>query len=294
MNIIVCVKQVSIITTRRGIDPATNRLLPGELVYTLNPHDEAAVEEALVIREKHGGTVTALTLGPPRAEEALRWCLAMGADEAIHVMDDESTEMNPHVVSNILAGVIRSELEYDLILCGKLAIDDEMGSTGTFVAESLDLPVVTSVVRIELHPGERGAVLHRSLGKGDREVAECCLPAVFTVDMQMNRSRYPTLNGRRTAERRKIRAIRGNGEEGMRSGQERIPTVEILRLASPKIRPKKILAPGENDSVAGRMQWILTGGAAQKKGERITGGADKLADGIMEYLTERNFISRSH
>jgi electron transfer flavoprotein beta subunit len=293
MNIIVCVKQVSIITTRSGIDPTTNRLLPGELVYTLNPHDEAAVEEALVIREKNGGTVTLLTLGPPRAEETLRWCLAMGADEAIHVVDEASPEMNPHVVSNILVGVIR-DLEYDLILCGKLAIDDEIGSTGTFVAESLDLPVVTSVVRIELHPGERGAVLHRSLEKGDREVAECCLPAVFTVDMQMNRPRYPTLNGRRTAERREIRAIRGNEEEGMRSGQERIPTVEILRLASPKIRPKKILAPGENDSVASRMQWILSGGAAQKKGERITGGADKLAEGIMEFLTERNFISRSY
>jgi len=291
MNIIVCVKQVSIITTRSGIDPATNRLLPGELVYTLNPHDEAAVEEALVIREKNGGTVTLLTLGPPRAEEALRWCLAMGADEAIHVVDKASPEMNPHVVSNILVGVIR-ELEYDLILFGKLAIDDEMGSTGTFVAESLNLPVVTSVVRIDLHPGERGAVLHRSLGKGDREVVECCLPAVFTVDMQINRPRYPTLNGRRTAERREIRAIRGNEEEGMRFGQERIPTVEILRLASPKIRPKKILAPGENDSVARRMQWILSGGAAQKKGERITGGGDKLAEGIMEFLVERSFISR--
>jgi electron transfer flavoprotein beta subunit len=291
MKIIVCVKQVAILTTRYGIDPAANRLLPGEPVYTLNPHDEAAVEEALRIRERHGGTVTVLTLGPARAEEALRWCLAMGADEAIHAVEESSPEMNPHAVSNVLAGILRG-LEYDLILFGKLAIDDEMGSTGTFVAESLDLPVVTSVVRVELHPGERAAVLHRSLGKGDREVAECCLPAVFTVDMQMNRPRYPTLDGRRTAERREIRAIRGNGEEGVRSGPERIPAVEILRLAPPKIRPKKILAPGENDSVASRMQWILSGGAAQKKGERITGGADKLAEGIMEFLAERSFISR--
>jgi electron transfer flavoprotein beta subunit len=291
MKIIVCVKQVAILTTRNGIDPAANRLLPGEPVYTLNPHDEAAVEEALRIRERHGGAVTVLTLGPARAEEALRWCLAMGADEAIHAVEEASPVMNPHAVSNVLAGVLRG-LEYDLILFGKLAIDDEMGSTGTFVAESLDLPVVTSVVRVELHPGERAAVLHRSLGKGDREVAECRLPAVFTVDMQMNRPRYPTLDGRRTAERREIRAIRGNGKEGVRSGPERIPAVEILRLAPPKIRPKKILAPGENDSVASRMQWILAGGAAQKKGERITGGADKLAEGVMEFLAERSFITR--
>lgn len=291
MKIIVCVKQVSIVTTRSGIDPVANRLLPGELVYALNPHDVAAVEEALVIREKHGGTVTVLTLGPARAEEALRWCRAMGADEAIHVVEDASPGMGPFEVSNVLADVLRG-LEYDLILFGKMAIDDGMGLTGTFVAESLDLPVVTSVVRVELHPGERRADLHRSLGKGDREVAECFLPAVFTVDMQMNRPRYPTLDGRRTAERGEIRAIRRNREEGMLSGPERVPAVEILRLAPPKIRPKKILAPDENESAASRMQWILSGGVAQKKGGRITGGADMLAEGIMKFLVERKFISR--
>jgi electron transfer flavoprotein beta subunit len=293
MNIIVCVKQVSIITTRSGFDPATNRLLPGELVYTLNPHDEVAVEEALEIREKHGGTVTVLTVGPARAEEALRWCLAMGADEAIHVVEEAPPEMSPFAVSNALAEVIRG-LDYDLILFGKLAIDDEMGQTGTFVAELMDLPVVTTVVRVELHPGERRAILHRSLGKGDREVAECCLPAVFTVDMQMNRPRYPTLGGRRMAERREIKAIRRKKEVGALPCRERIPAAEILRLAPPKIRPKKILAPDENESAAGRMQWILSGGVARKRGGRITGDADRLAEGIVEYLVERNFISRSH
>ncbi len=293
MKIIVCVKQVSIITTRNGIDPAMNRLLPGDLVYTLNPHDEAAVEEALAIREKHGGSVTVLTLGPARAEEALRWCLAMGADEAIHVVEEASPERCPFAVSTVLAEVLRG-LEYDLILFGRMAIDDEMGQTGTLVAESMDLPVVTTVVRIELHPGERRAVLHRSLGKGDREVAECRLPAVFTIDKQMNRPRYPTLGGRRMAERRNIRTIPMKEERGAPMCREGIPAVEILRLAPPKIRPKKILAPDENESAAGRMQWILAGGGTRKKGGRITGDADRLAEGIVEYLVERNFITRSH
>lgn len=292
MKIIVCVKQVSIITARSGIDPATNRLLPGELVYTLNPHDEVAVEEALVTREKHGGTVTVLTLGPARAEEALRWCLAMGADEAIHVVDEAPPEMSPFAVSTVLAEVIRG-LAYDLILFGKLAIDDEMGQTGTFVAELMDLPVVTTVVRVELHPGERRAILHRSLEKGDREVAECCLPAVFTVDMQMNRPRYPTLGGRRMAERREIRTICMKKEAEAIPSPEGIPAVEIIRMTPPKIRPKKNLAPDENESAAGRMQWILSGGVTQKKGARITGDTDRLSDGIVEYLVERNFITRS-
>ena len=293
MKIIVCVKQVSILTARSGIDPLTNRLLPGELVYMLNPHDEAAVEEALILREKHGGTVTVLTLGPARAEEALRWCLAMGADEAIHVVEEASPDRSPFAVSIVLVEVLRG-LEYDLILFGKLAIDDEMGVTGTFVAERMGLPVVTTAVRVELRLEERRAILHRSLGKGDREVVECRLPAVFTVDLQMNRPRYPTLDGRRMAKHREIKVIRVKAEGGMLPGPESIPVVEILRLGPPKIRPKKILAPDENASAASRMQWILSGGVARKQGGRITGNADRLADGIMEYLAERNFISRSH
>ena len=292
MKIIVCVKQVSIITTRSGIDLATNRLLSGERIYTLNPHDEAAVEEALILREKHGGTVTVLTLGPARAEEALRWCLAMGADEAIHVEEEASPDRSPFAVSHVLADVLRG-LEYDLILFGKLAIDGEMGQTGIFVAEWMDLPVVTSVVRVELRPGEGRAILHRSLGKGDREVVECPLPAVFTMDMQANRPRYPTLGGRRMADRREIRTIRGEKEGEALPCREEIPVVEILRMAPPKLRPKKILAPGVNESAAGRMQWILSGGGTRKGGERITGDAGKLAEGILDYLKEKNFLSRT-
>ena len=291
MKIIVCAKQVSLITSRSAIDTAANRILPGGTVYNLNPHDEAAVEEALVIREKHGGTVTVLTLGPARSEEALRWCLAMGADEAIRVVEENPPEMDPSAVAGILAGAIRG-LEFDLILFGRQAIDDGMGQTGTFVAEMLDLPVVTAVVRVELHAGERRAVLHRSLEKGDREVAECRLPAVFTVDMQMNRPRYPTLGGRRAAERRKIRAVYRKEKGGTLLCREGMPAVEIVRTAPPKTRPKKILAPDENDSAAGRMQWILSGGVARKNGGRLTGDADRLAGGILDFLAERNFIPR--
>jgi len=261
------------------------------MIHKLNPHDEAAVEEALEIREKHGGTVTVLTLGPARSEEALRWCLAMGSDEAIRVVEDVPPEMGPFAVARILAEVIRG-LEYDLILFGKLAIDDEMGQTGTFVAEMLDLPVVTTIVHAELHPGDRRAVLQRSMEKGDREVAECSLPAVFTVDMQMNRPRYPTLRGRRVAARRNIRTISLDEEGGTPSCREGIPAMEILRLAPPKTRPKKILAPDENDSAAGRMQWILAGGVERKNKGHLTGDADRLVGGILDFLAERSFIPR--
>lgn len=287
MKIIVCVKQVSIITARSGVDPATKRLVSGDLVYTLNPHDEVAVEEALKNRERHGGTVTVLTLGPPRAEAALRWCIAMGADEAVHIVDGNPWDLDPWAVSMALAKVIR-EFEYDLILFGRMAIDDEMGLVGTFVAELLGLPVVTAAAVVALCPKERKACVHRLLEKGNREIVECGLPAVLTVDRSLNRPRYPTLAGRRTGERHEVRKIDLHRLGGALPGEIEPPTLEILRVAPPKIRPRKILAPDENVSAAGRIQWILSGGMRQKKSAPVTGVPEKLAEGIVDFLKQRN------
>lgn len=291
MKIVVCVKQVALFAVRSGVDPVKKRLLSEEVVYAVNPYDEVAVEEALRTRKKFGGRVTALTLGPPRAEAVLRWCLAMGVDEAVHIVGDSPPDRGPWAVSAALAGFLR-ERKYDLVLCGKVAMDDEMGQTGPILAEWLGLPVVTSVVSVELHPGEGRAILRRTLDRGEREIVECTLPAVFTVDRPLNRPRYPTLPGRRTAERHDIRRIDGSGLLNQPPRGEVLPVVDIVRWAPPRIRPKKILAPGDEVSAAGRMQWVLSGGAGKKAGGRLTGDAGSLADGIIRFLAERGLISR--
>jgi electron transfer flavoprotein beta subunit len=289
MKLIVCVKQISIVTGRSRVDPAANRIVPGDLVHALNPHDEAAVEEALKIREKHGGTVTTLTLGPPRAEAALRWCVAMGADKAVHIVDENPGDRGPWVVSMGLAEVIRS-LEYDLVLFGRMAIDDEMGLVGAFVADLLDLPLVMAAASVALDLHERKARVQRVLERGSREVVECVLPAVVTVDRCLNRPRYPTLAGRRAGERHEILKIDSRSLGNLLPGEDEPPTLEILRVAPPKIRPRKILAPDDDSSAAGRIQWILSGGMKQKKSAPITGDPARLAEGIIDFLKERNLL----
>lgn len=290
MKIIVCVKQVEIVAARSAFDAVPERVAPENLIHALNPCDEAAVEEALRIRDARGGEVTVVSVGPPRAADALRRCLAMGAGDAVHVLDRTSRAVDPWAVSRALATAVRA-IGCDLILCGRIAADDGMGVVGTFLAELLELPLVTGVVTIELRTSDRKAVLQRAVGRGNRESVECLLPAVLTIDKAANKPRYPTLAGRRRAERQDIRTLDPDRADVPTPGLDELPVLEIVRLAPPKIRPRKILAPDEEHSAAGRLQWIFSGGRQRKAGDRVTGDPVRLAEGIVAFLRERRFLS---
>ncbi len=290
MKIVVCVKQVGIVAARSAFAAAApGRLDPGALVHALNPFDEAAVEEALRLREAHGGGVTVVSVGPPRVAEARRRCLAMGADDAVHVVDGSPRAGDPWAVSRALATVAR-KIGYDLVLCGRVAVDDGMGVVGTYLAELLGLPVVTAVARVALRPGERTASLQRALARGHGESVACTLPAVLTVDGGLSRPRYPTLAGRRRAERRQIVTVDPDGAGGPSGGGKEPPFMEIARLAPPKIRPRKILAPDEDGTAADRLQWILSAGRQRKGGNRVAGDPAGLVEGIVDFLRERRLL----
>ena len=122
MNIIVCIKQVPD-TNEIRIDPETGNLIREGVPSIVNPDDKHAVEEAVAIKEKHGGKVTAITMGPPQAEEALRECLAMGADEAVLLSDRAFSGADTSATSYTLGIAIRKIGEFDLILCGREALD---------------------------------------------------------------------------------------------------------------------------------------------------------------------------
>ncbi len=294
MKIVVCVKQVRIVAARSAFAAAApGQLAPGALVHALNPFDEAAVEDALRLRGAHGGgDVTVVSGGPPRAAEALRRCLAAGADHAIHVVDRSPRADDPWAVSRALAAVAR-RIGFDLILCGRVAVDDGMGVVGTYLAELLGLPVVTGVVAITLRPEDRAASLQRALGRGHRECVACPLPAVVTVERALNRPRYPTLAGRRRAEREEIVTVDSGGAGEDHADGDGMPFLEIVRLAPPKIRPRKILAPDENSSAAGRLQWVLSAGRQRKGGTQVVGDPAGLVDGIVDFLRERRLLPGS-
>lgn len=285
MNIIVCIKQVAQIYVQSGFDPSTNSLVSDGLVYILNPYDEFAVGAAVIQREKAGaGMVTVITIGPSRAEDALRWCLALGADEAVHVLNPGTESPDAWTTASILAGLIE-QMEYDLLLFGKKAIDDEMGQVGPFVAELLNLPMVTAVADIDSTSAGKFK-LQRVLERGDREEVTCRLPAAFTMERTSARPKYPTLPAKNAARKKPIRQIDLHSLGSL-------PTVSkmvTLRLAPPKIKPKKILAPDSELSDADRMKFVMTGGMGNKQGGTVGGNPEKIVSCIVDFLREKKFL----
>jgi electron transfer flavoprotein beta subunit len=291
MNILVCIKQIRQVYVQNGACPGTNTLNPEGHVHVINPHDENAVEEALRIRQANGcGNVSLLSLGPPRVQKALRWCLAMGADTAFHIVADRITRLDPWAVSLSLTRVVR-ESQYDLILSGKKSLDGETGAVGAYVAELLNLPMVSAAAKIELAPRDGTITVQRALGRGNREIVECPLPAVVTVEKGVNRPRYPTFEGRKTAFNKTIRSIPLASLGPLQEQSLKAPVTRVSRFDPPRPKPRKIVGPPDGLSVHDRVKWILTGGMSSRKGGVLNAEPDKLAARILEFLEEKKIIT---
>jgi electron transfer flavoprotein alpha/beta subunit len=171
------------------------------------------------------------------------------------------------------------------VLFGKNAVDDEMGMVGRFVAELLNLPVVTAVTDIVSVDSEK-ALVQRALDRGNREEVECLPPAVLTVDKTLNSPRYPTFPDRKASKVKPIKKMVMSVEEDGFTGAK----METVRLSPPKLRAKRILSPDSNLSAAARINFVLTGGMGQKKGGTVGGTPGQMADEIIEYLKEKNVI----
>jgi len=205
MNIAVCIKQVP--ASESKIKPAANGVeIDWEgLSYVVNPYDEFAVEEGLRVKERVGsGVVTVITVGPPKAAEALRTCLAVGADSAIHVNDPHLQGGDVHTTALVLTAVLK-RASYDLILFGKQAIDDDMGAVGIQVAERLGIPHV-AVINALAFTGDGKAVAHRQIEEAI-EVVETPLPALFTCQKGLNEPRYASLPGIMQAKKKPLTTL---------------------------------------------------------------------------------------
>jgi electron transfer flavoprotein beta subunit len=192
MKIIVTIKQVPD-THDVKIDPKTGTLIREGVPSIINPEDKNAIEEALRIKENHDDVeVTALSMGPPQAENALREALVMGVDRAILVSDRAFAGADTLATSYILSIAIKKIKKYDLILCGRQAIDGDTGQVGPQLAEALGLPQATCAEEIGIH-GNRVTVKSNF----DRviRVIEMKMPALMTVSRQINKPRFKTMNG---------------------------------------------------------------------------------------------------
>ena len=241
MNCIVCIKQVPD-TAEVRINPETNTLIREGVPSIINPYDLHAVEAALQIREKVGGKVTVITMGPPQAEEALRETVSMGVDEVKLISDRAFAGSDTWATSYTLSKAIE-KLGYDIILCGKQAIDGDTAQVGPEVAEFLNIPHIAYVKKIE-DVGASSIKVHRLMDDG-YDVVESSVPVLLTVVKEINVPRLPSLRGKIAAkkaviERMDFKAIDAE-EENL--GLKGSPT-QVKNIFAPQAKTERKVLEG--------------------------------------------------
>ncbi|MGB4705396.1 MAG: electron transfer flavoprotein subunit beta/FixA family protein [Candidatus Saccharicenans sp.] len=203
MQAIVCIKQVPE-TTEVKIDPERGTLIREGVPSIINPFDTYAIEEALRLREKFGGKVTVISMGPPQAMSALKEAIAMGADEAILLSDPAFAGADTWATAYTLAAAIRKIGNFDVIFCGRQAIDGDTGQTGPGIATQLRINQLTYVCKIASIDFEKKLIEVERLVEEGREVVRSALPCLITVVKDINQPRYPTILGIRRAQKVQI------------------------------------------------------------------------------------------
>jgi len=205
MNIVVCIKRVpETADADVVIDKSGKDIDKSGLVFDLNEWDSYAIEEAILLKEKLGGTVTVLSMGGEDSNESLRKCLAMGADDAIRLTDPAFNGSDGFATAKILAEAIR-KIPYDLILAGTQAEDDGYGQVGVVLAELLGIPHASLVNKLEAQ--DKKVTAHRELEGGLEEVFEIDLPAVLTIQTGINEPRYVSIMGIRKVAKKEIKSL---------------------------------------------------------------------------------------
>jgi electron transfer flavoprotein beta subunit len=289
LNIIVCVKFVpdpSIIS----ISPDTGTIETDDLVYMVNPCDRAAIEEAARIKENSEGHITLISIAHPSMKKLLRKCMDSGADEAMLIWDKDLDRLDSYATGIVLAKVISSR-PYDLILCGQKAIDTEAGQAGSVIAELLTIPLASRVVSVDVSTDSTKVDILSKQEKGNREKAEVILPAVLTVETDLNEPRYASLPSlvdglRKDIKEYDLRSLGISRDEIMKSVK-----TKTVNLSTPKPRPKKIFTPDSKLSADERMRLIMSGGVTQKQSDVLKGDPKNIASTIVQFLTEKKFLS---
>jgi electron transfer flavoprotein beta subunit len=205
LDIIVCVKHVpETAEAELKIDASGRAIDKTGLVYDINEWDDYALEEAVRLKERQGGTVTAITIGSDDSDSTLRKCLARGADKAIRLTDPKFDGSDGYAIAKILHSVIKT-LHFDMILTGMQAGDDGNAMVGPILAEMLKIPHATMVKKLELGTGM--AKVNRELEGGLEEQVEVRLPALFSVQTGINEPRYVSIMGIRKAMQKEIKVM---------------------------------------------------------------------------------------
>jgi electron transfer flavoprotein beta subunit len=251
MKIVACVKYVPDTAIKAKIAAGGKAVDVSDVTFVVNPYDEFAVEEALKIKERAGGEVIVLAAGSEKATAGLRNCLAVGADSAILIHGDNLESADSFAVGAALAKVCR-DLKPDLILFGKHAIGVDNGQVPAVVAELLDLPQVSVVVKLDVQDGKFRA--EREI-EGAREVVEGSLPAVITAQKGLNTPRYAALKGIMAAKKKQI-DVRKLDSLGL-SADDLQPRLAVQQTTLPPPRPPGKILTGDASATVPELVKLL-------------------------------------
>jgi len=204
LHAIVCLKQVPDTAELAKVEPSEVVEGTVKVTHVLNPWDEYALEEALLLKEAHGGKVTALTLGPTGATEALKTAVAMGADHAVLLSDPHFGDGDAWTIAYTLAQAIGQIGAYDVVVAGRESVDGNSGMTASACARYLGVPLLTNVIKIREVDFDAGSLTVERMVEEGLEVVNAQLPAVVSVIKGINEPRYPSFRGIRTAARMEI------------------------------------------------------------------------------------------
>jgi electron transfer flavoprotein beta subunit len=250
LDLIVCIKRVpQTAEAEVKVDASGKDIVKDRLTFDMNEADSYALEEAILLKEKFGGTITAISLGPVDAEDTLRIALAKGADSAIRIKAEDFGELDGSKTAAFLKGVIK-DIKFDVVFTGCVATDDSYYGVGPVLAEMLDVPHATLVSKIEVADGK--AHVNRELEGGLIEHLQMSLPAVFAVQTGINEPRYASLIAIRRAAGKEIKVL---GKGDISSEPELKTTLEELFV--PPVGKRAEIITGTADEVAARTAEII-------------------------------------
>jgi len=255
MNIIVCIKQVPNTTDVR-MDPKTNTLIREGVESVINPFDTYAIEEGVLLKERFGGKVTVISMGPPQAENALREAISLGCDETILISDRALAGGDTWATSYTLSMAIKKVGSFDIIICGKQASDGDTAQVGPGISAHLDIPQVTYVKKIE-EMGKDKAKMERLMEDG-YEIVETPLPCVITVVKEINSPRLPSLKGKMRAKNATIVkwGLKDIGCDLHSVGLEGSPT-RVVKIFTPPPRKSGEILQGEVSDISKKLVDLL-------------------------------------
>lgn len=242
MRIFVCVKQVPAGDSLLRVDDSSGRVDDGDFSYEMNEPDAYALEEALQLKEKHGGEVVAISVGSARAASTIREALAKGADRGVLIEDDHLADADAFVTARALAGALRTE-EFDLVLTGLQSDDAGFGQTGVVLAELLGLPHATLIVEVQAEAGKLR--VKRELEAGWFQYIGMDLPALLTIQSGINKVRYATLMGIKKAKNKPL-----TRHTPADLGLDLAATQDVQRVYVPAKTKQTVMLEGSADEAA--------------------------------------------